>query len=392
MDFGALPPEINSGRMYAGPGSGSMMAAAAAWDDLAAELAAAASGFESVIAELTSSPWVGPASLSMVAAARPYIAWLSAAAALAEQAGMQARAAAAAYETAFVMTVPPPVIAANRVLLTTLIATNFFGQNTPAIAATEAQYAEMWAQDAAAMYGYAGASATASELTPFADPGTTTDPAGLAAQSAAVAKAAATPAGTSAPALSSADPGLVSTAAVPQLLQQLSTSALAGSVNPNDWWIVQTLGSINNAQRVSVVRTLGLSYFAMGIPQFIASIGQQLTFGSGTTAGSGGAWYATPQFAGLGTGAGRAAASASLASANKVGSLSVPPTWVGSSAEAEHAAAGLVSANVSTNSQGGVQGLLRGIPLGSGAARRGGGIGHRYGFRYSVLTRPPSAG
>ncbi|PBJ29320.1 PPE domain-containing protein, partial [Mycobacterium avium] len=27
FDFGALPPEINSGRMYAGPGSGPLMAA-----------------------------------------------------------------------------------------------------------------------------------------------------------------------------------------------------------------------------------------------------------------------------------------------------------------------------------------------------------------------------
>ncbi|WP_141249127.1 PPE domain-containing protein, partial [Mycobacterium avium] len=27
MDFGALPPEVNSGRMYAGPGSGPLMAA-----------------------------------------------------------------------------------------------------------------------------------------------------------------------------------------------------------------------------------------------------------------------------------------------------------------------------------------------------------------------------
>ncbi|WP_141772089.1 PPE domain-containing protein, partial [Mycobacterium tuberculosis] len=25
MDFGALPPEINSGRMYCGPGSGPML-------------------------------------------------------------------------------------------------------------------------------------------------------------------------------------------------------------------------------------------------------------------------------------------------------------------------------------------------------------------------------
>ncbi len=37
MDFGALPPEINSGRMYSGPGCGSMLAAAAAWDGLAAD-------------------------------------------------------------------------------------------------------------------------------------------------------------------------------------------------------------------------------------------------------------------------------------------------------------------------------------------------------------------
>ena len=96
----------------------------------------------------------------MVSAVTPYVTWLSAVAAQAEETASQARAAAAAYETAFAMTVPPPVIAANRVLLVTLIATNFFGQNTPAIAATEAQYMEMWAQDAAAMYGYAASSAT----------------------------------------------------------------------------------------------------------------------------------------------------------------------------------------------------------------------------------------
>jgi PPE-repeat protein len=38
MDFGALPPEINSARMYSGPGSGPLMAAATAWDELAIEL------------------------------------------------------------------------------------------------------------------------------------------------------------------------------------------------------------------------------------------------------------------------------------------------------------------------------------------------------------------
>ncbi len=182
VDFGALPPEINSGRMYCGPGSGPMLAAAAAWDGVAVELGLAATGYASVIAELTGAPWVGAASLSMVAAATPYVAWLSQAAARAEQAGMQAAAAAAAYEAAFVMTVPPPVITANRVLVMTLIATNFFGQNSAAIAVAEAQYAEMWAQDAVAMYGYAAASASASRLIPFAAPPKTTNSAGVVAQ------------------------------------------------------------------------------------------------------------------------------------------------------------------------------------------------------------------
>ena len=38
MMFAALPPEINSGRMYTGPGHGSMLAAATAWEQLAADL------------------------------------------------------------------------------------------------------------------------------------------------------------------------------------------------------------------------------------------------------------------------------------------------------------------------------------------------------------------
>jgi PPE-repeat protein len=38
MMFAALPPEINSGRMYTGPGPGSMLAAATAWEQLAADL------------------------------------------------------------------------------------------------------------------------------------------------------------------------------------------------------------------------------------------------------------------------------------------------------------------------------------------------------------------
>ncbi|OBK87988.1 hypothetical protein A5649_16445 [Mycolicibacter heraklionensis] len=100
-------------------------------------------------------------------------------------------AAAAANDTAFGATVPPPVIAANSSLSLSLIASNILGQNTPAIAATEFEYAEMWAQDAGAMYGYAGASAHATALSPLPTPPQTTNPAGLAAQSAAATQAAA---------------------------------------------------------------------------------------------------------------------------------------------------------------------------------------------------------
>lgn len=51
---------------------------------------------------------------------------------------------------------PPTAIVANRAQLVSLIATNFLGHNTPAIAATESEYEQMWAQDVAAMFGYAG--------------------------------------------------------------------------------------------------------------------------------------------------------------------------------------------------------------------------------------------
>jgi PPE-repeat protein len=191
MDFGALPPEINSGRMYAGAGPGPLLAAAAAWDALADELGSTASSYQSVVEGLAGS-WQGPASTSMAAAAAPYVAWMNTTAAQAEETANQARAAVAAYEAAFAATVPPPVIVANRTLLMTLIATNILGQNTPAIAATEAHYMQMWAQDAASMYGYAGSAAASAQLTPFAEPPQTTNPAAEPMQAAAASQATST--------------------------------------------------------------------------------------------------------------------------------------------------------------------------------------------------------
>lgn len=225
LDFATLPPEINSARMYSGAGSAPMLAAASAWHGLSAELRASALSYSSVLSTLTGEEWHGPASASMTAAAAPYVAWMSVTAVRAEQAGAQAEAAAAAYEAAFAATVPPPVIEANRAQLMALIATNVLGQNAPAIAATEAQYAEMWSQDAMAMYGYAGASAAATQLTPFTEPVQTTNASGLAAQSAAIAYATGASAGAQQTTLSQ----LI--AAIPSVLQGLSSSTAATSAS-----------------------------------------------------------------------------------------------------------------------------------------------------------------
>src|SRR5579875_2852280 len=225
IDWGALPPEINSGRMYAGPGSGPMLAAAAAWDGLAAQLNSTAVSYSLAIANVAAQ-WQGPSSTMMTQAAAAYAAWMSATGVQAEQTAAQAKAAAAAYQSAFAATVPPPVIAANRAQLTALVATNVFGQNTPAIMATEAQYAEMWAQDAAAMYGYAASSAIASQLPPFDPPPKTTNPAGAAAQSASVAQATGTAAGTHATTL------WQTMSATPQALQSLAAPAAAAADPP----------------------------------------------------------------------------------------------------------------------------------------------------------------
>jgi PPE-repeat protein len=302
MDFGALPPEINSGRMYSGPGSAPMLAAAAGWDELSGELYSAAASYSSVISGLTGGSWTGPASASMAAAAATYVAWLGAAATQAEQAATQARAAASAFASGFAATVPPPIIAANRAQLAMLVATNFLGINTAAIMATEAQYSEMWAQDAAAMYGYEGSSAAAATLTPFTPPQQNTNPAGLAAQSAAVANSGGT---------------------------QTSTTV--------DTIIQQILADINKALEPDTVNS-GISAYAT-VPSIILSALSALSAGSKSAATAADSTVAalTDVSAGLGrvaaalgsvgTASVGGAASAGLARAASVGALSVPPAW-----------------------------------------------------------------
>lgn len=169
MDFGKLPPEINSARMYSGPGASSMLVAAAAWDKLAAELYDAATNYHVMTLALADGRQ-GAAATAISQTAASYVEWLKSTAATAEHTATQARAAADAYESALAATVPPQLVIANRASRMSLAATNFLGQDTPAIAAAEADYERMWVQAAAAMYAYADASAAASIMRLFSSP------------------------------------------------------------------------------------------------------------------------------------------------------------------------------------------------------------------------------
>ncbi len=192
MSFSLFPPEMNSALMFSGAGSGPLLEAAAAWDGLAADLESAATQYQTVITNLTTGPWLGASSTQMAAATAPYIAWLQNTAATAAQTGAQAKVAAAAYQTAYASMVPLPEIAANRALLAELVANNFLGQNTGAIATTEANYLDMWIQDALGMDTYQMNSQVASTL-----PAQTAAPQVTSGAAPAAALAAADPTGTS---------------------------------------------------------------------------------------------------------------------------------------------------------------------------------------------------
>lgn len=367
MDFAALPPEVNSGRMYAGPGSGSLLAASAAWDELAAELHTAAASYRSVVTELTSGPWLGPASTKMAAAAAPYATWLSATAEQAEQTSAQAKAAAAAHASAFAMTVPPAVIAANRMQLATLVATNFFGQNAPAIAATEALYGEMWAQDASAMYSYGAAAEAASQMTPFSTPPQTADAGGVAAEGVsatdALGEAATDVAGDAAGQASSSLPqtmqGLPST--LPSPAEALAADGLA---LPPIFSDLSTLGA------APVSTMMSSAIIAAFIPEYlIAAADLPSPFGLAEAApaaiAAGLPLGLTPTLAPAGLTSATSAASAAIGNAASVSGLSVPRAWATAAPEMRLAAAEFPMANLVATERAG--GMFSGMPLFGGA-------------------------
>ncbi|MDD7812650.1 PPE domain-containing protein [Mycobacterium sp. CSUR Q5927] len=331
MNFAALPPEVNSALMYSGAGSGPIRAAASAWKTMAAELESAANSYRTVIAGLTDETWQGPAATAMAAAAAPYAAWMSTTAAQAGQAGTHANAAAAAYETAFAMTVPPAVIAANRTQLATLTATNLLGQNTAAIAANEALYAEMWAQDATAMYGYAGTAATATQLPTFTAPHNTATPNPTTTSSAVqtAGNAAATHA------LSTAGHLAGSTAESADAISPGLAFDLAGAVLE-----VASVGPFGGIGLGGAFGGLAITLGELAFPE-----GAE---GLGALGGLGLIGQATPGVGALGSASGPVGATwASVGKAVPLGSLSVPQAWAAAAPSALREVA-LVSAQSGT--------------------------------------------
>jgi PPE-repeat protein len=363
--------------MYAGAGAGPMMAAAAAWSALAGELSTAAAGYESVVAELTGEQWMGPASSAAAAAAHPFITWLTTTAAHAQHAAAQATASAAAFEAAYAMTVPPPLVAANRTQLATLVATNFLGINTPVIMATEAHYAEMWAQDAAAMYGYAASSAAAGQLDPMTPPTPTTNPGGVAGQAAAVAgahAAANTQAGltntiTAVPNTVAKFASPLQAAADPPILSNtLVQNTINGAVNTSAWWSMETIAC-----------SVTLSHTMSGVPSFMLGTagiydGPWLT-GAVTQAGS--------------TGMIQAPVLVSAGQASTVGGLSVPSTWSAAAPAMNSSAAPLEGSGWTMAAEEAlpVTAVPAGMPAMAMAGKGLGFSGPRYGVKPTVMPK-----
>jgi len=374
MDFVFLPPEVNSARMYAGPGPGSLLAAAGSWDSLAAELGITAQTYESVLSGLTSLHWRGPAADAMSAAVAPYMGWLHITAEQTRQTAMQAREAAAAYELAHAMTVPPPAVTANRAQLAALIATNFFGQNTAAIAATEAQYAEYWAQDAAAMSGYAASSAAAAQLTPFSSPKQTTNASGLTAQNAAVTQANASAAASS--------PVSQAVAAVSQAAQAVPPGPL-GIIGDIDFTLLNGL-QVTSATLNGITRTTAI---VAGVLASEKLLGIPLpNFAPPPAAALSGAASS------LGGGAGLGNVTAGLARAGTLGSMSVPASWSAPSSSPVTALSGSGLPTLpGTGELAGSGYGMPGIP-GMPGRRQATGVVPRYGARLTVMPRPPAAG
>lgn len=393
VDYGLLPPEINSAKIYTGPGAGSLAAAAASWAGLAAELQDAAAGHRSVITGLTSGPWLGPAAGSLISAVSPFITWLDISAEEAANAASQATAAATAYEAALAGSVPPPLIGANRALLAELVATNIFGQNSQAIGTTEAQYSEFWAQDSEAMYTYAGRSAAATKLADLPAPAEVVDPGGWADQAIAVFKAQNQ--------VIQTNVGNVLNQINPRASEVLKTLSTPISGSAMDQWLMahtplddvvalysKYLGPYVSALQSMIQSTQSFGQVSNGLTA-MANFAKPAAAAAKAAEGAAQAAGAAASSAGQAAGAAAsnaAGVAAGLGKAIPIGGLSAPASWVPWQATTNPGVATAIPAAAEANS------FPMAPPFGQFL---NGGYGRNqptYGFKPSVMAKPPAAG
>jgi PPE-repeat protein len=380
IDFSAFPPEINSGLLYTGPGAVPMMAAATAYANLAAEVSATATQWESIVSFLTTEQWTGGGSAAAATAAQPIVTYLTDTATALEQAAAQATASAAAYETAFAATVPPPVVAANRAMQMALLPFAVIPMVAAEIAALDAQYAEMWVQDALAMTAYQAAATAASVLTPVTPLTSTTDP---GAQTFVAAAAVPGPVSDALASLTQAIP-FQSSGLLQSIDGLLGTpaffNAFNGAVNTGAWFATNGITT-----GVSLGHTLaGAAVPAAAVSDVVPEAGS-----AGVVEGT--MVRAVTPIGGMGLGAG---AMGSLGQATTVGKLSVPATWSAAApvqAELAAATAPLEGSGwtVATEETGTAMGAP-GMPGMVGAGAKGAGAfgsGPRYGFKPIVMPK-----
>jgi PPE-repeat protein len=377
--------------IYSGPGSTSYTTAASAWNAIAAELQSYALGIDNVVTELSNEEWLGVSSTAMASAVGPFVQWAQNTATQAEQNATSASSAAAAYEQVFASVTPPPVIALNRAQLLKATSTNIFGQNNNVISQLEQQYQGYWAQNTSALNAYQTQSTNATkQLTPAtAAPKIAADSA-TANQTAASGQSIGN--GTASKTVSPA-----SGVAAPQAAATPPSSEL--------WFLLtgQTTLPSNLAAFVNGLSPFaGFAYNTEGLPYFSVGMGNsgvQIAKSTGAIGGAvAGAAAAAPKgLSGLGGMLGGGAApsvAAGLGNAASIGKLAVPAAWSGALPGVVHPTSAIPVSAISAapEATGGAGNLLGGMPLAGMGTGGAAGAGPRYGFRPTVMARPPFAG
>lgn len=161
MFWDVVPPEVSSILLSSGPGPASLLAAGEAWRALALHYTEAAAELSDILSALQTGAWQGPSAEQYASANQPFLSWLTTMGTLSELVADRHDAIAAGYSAALAAMPTLIELAANHATHTALVATNFLGINSIPIVLNEADYLRMWAQAAAVMDAYQGASEAA---------------------------------------------------------------------------------------------------------------------------------------------------------------------------------------------------------------------------------------